>query len=70
MFSEKFVYLFREGNGSMKNLLRGKGSNLAEMTSLETPVSQGFTITTAACNRYYKYSPKKHSKTYCSSSSD
>lgn len=58
MFSEKFVYLFREGNGSMKNLLRGKGSNLVEMTSLEIPVPLGFTITTAACNRYYKYTEK------------
>lgn len=63
MFSEKFVYLFREGNGSMKNLLGGKGANLAEMTNLGIPVPQGFTITTEACNRYYKYRKKPYSKT-------
>lgn len=53
MFSEKFVYLFKEGNGFMKNLLVGKGANLSEMTSLGIPVTKGFTITTEACNRYY-----------------
>ncbi|MBE0700697.1 MAG: pyruvate, phosphate dikinase, partial [Acholeplasmataceae bacterium] len=49
----KFVYLFKEGNASMKNLLGGKGANLAEMTSLGMPVPQGFTVTTEACNDYY-----------------
>lgn len=50
----KFVYLFSEGNGSMKELLGGKGANLAEMTSLGMPVPQGFTITTQACTDYYE----------------
>ncbi|MBR7113739.1 MAG: pyruvate, phosphate dikinase [Firmicutes bacterium] len=49
----KYVYLFSEGNGSMRELLGGKGANLAEMTSLGMPVPQGFTITTEACIRYY-----------------
>ncbi len=49
----KYVYLFSEGNGSMRELLGGKGANLAEMTSLGLPVPQGFTITTEACTRYY-----------------
>ena len=51
---KKFVYLFSEGNGSMRELLGGKGANLAEMTSLGMPVPQGFTITTEACTRYYQ----------------
>ncbi len=51
--SQKYVYMFNEGNASMKNLLGGKGANLAEMTSLGLPVPQGFTITTEACIRYY-----------------
>ena len=51
--SEKFVYLFNEGDASMKNLLGGKGANLAEMTGLGMPVPQGFTITTEACTQYY-----------------
>jgi pyruvate,orthophosphate dikinase len=51
--SKKFVYLFTEGNGSMKELLGGKGANLAEMTNLGMPVPQGFTITTEACIQYY-----------------
>jgi len=51
--SKKFVYLFSEGNGSMKELLGGKGANLAEMTNLGMPVPQGFTITTEACTQYY-----------------
>jgi len=51
--SQKYVYLFSEGNGSMKNLLGGKGANLAEMTVLGMPVPQGFTVTTEACTRYY-----------------
>lgn len=53
MEKNKFVYLFSEGNGSMKNLLGGKGANLAEMTSLGIPVPQGFTVTTEACIKYY-----------------
>ena len=52
--SKKFVYLFSEGNGSMKELLGGKGANLAEMTSLGMPVPQGFTISTEACTQYYE----------------
>lgn len=51
---EKFVYLFQEGNGEMKELLGGKGANLAEMTRIGLPVPYGFTITTQACNAYYK----------------
>ena len=49
----KYVYLFSEGNASMRNLLGGKGANLAEMTSLGLPVPRGFTVTTEACTRYY-----------------
>ena len=49
----KYVYLFSEGNASMRNLLGGKGANLAEMTALGIPVPQGFTVTTEACNKYY-----------------
>ena len=49
----KFVYQFREGNGTMRELLGGKGANLAEMTNLGMPVPQGFTITTEACTKYY-----------------
>ena len=51
--ANKYVYLFSEGNGKMKELLGGKGANLAEMTTLGMPVPQGFTITTEACTRYY-----------------
>ena len=50
----KYVYLFSEGNASMKNLLGGKGANLAEMTGLGLPVPRGFTVTTEACTRYYQ----------------
>ena len=50
----KFVYLFKEGNANMRELLGGKGANLAEMTNLGLPIPQGFTITTEACNDYYK----------------
>ena len=50
----KWVYMFKEGNASMRNLLGGKGANLAEMTSLGLPVPQGFTITTEACTQYYE----------------
>ncbi|MDR0983513.1 MAG: pyruvate, phosphate dikinase [Ruminococcus sp.] len=49
----KWVYLFTEGNGTMRELLGGKGANLAEMTNLGLPVPQGFTITTEACTQYY-----------------
>ena len=52
--SKKFVYLFKEGNAGMRELLGGKGANLAEMTSLGLPVPQGFTITTEACTQYYE----------------
>ncbi|MDK2798653.1 MAG: pyruvate, orthophosphate dikinase [Clostridiales bacterium] len=52
--SKKYVYLFSEGDASMKNLLGGKGANLAEMTRLGFPVPQGFTVTTEACTRYYQ----------------
>ncbi|MEG2852857.1 MAG: PEP/pyruvate-binding domain-containing protein, partial [Hydrogenoanaerobacterium sp.] len=51
--SKKFVYLFSEGDGSMRELLGGKGANLAEMTKLGMPVPQGFTVTTEACTQYY-----------------
>ncbi|HPJ21889.1 MAG TPA: PEP/pyruvate-binding domain-containing protein, partial [Clostridia bacterium] len=50
----KYVYLFTEGNSKMKDLLGGKGANLAEMTSLGLPVPRGFTVSTEACTRYYK----------------
>ena len=50
----KWVYLFKEGNADMRNLLGGKGANLAEMTNLGLPVPQGFTITTEACTQYYE----------------
>lgn len=50
----KWVYLFSEGNASMRELLGGKGANLAEMTGLGLPVPQGFTITTEACTQYYE----------------
>ncbi|MBR2967203.1 MAG: hypothetical protein IKC35_00310 [Clostridia bacterium] len=52
--SKKFVYLFSEGNTSMRALLGGKGANLAEMTSLGLPVPQGFTVSTEACTQYYE----------------
>ena len=52
--AKKWVYLFKEGNGSMRELLGGKGANLAEMTTLGLPVPQGFTITTEACTQYYE----------------
>ena len=50
----KWVYLFEEGNAGMRNLLGGKGCNLAEMTGLGLPIPQGFTVTTEACTDYYK----------------
>ena len=52
--SQKYVYLFKEGNGSMRELLGGKGANLAEMTNLGMPVPYGFTVSTEACTQYYE----------------
>ena len=52
--SHKYVYLFTEGNGKMRELLGGKGANLAEMTNIGLPVPQGFTISTEACTQYYE----------------
>ena len=49
----KWVYKFKEGNADMRNLLGGKGANLAEMTNLGLPIPQGFTVTTEACTDYY-----------------
>lgn len=49
----KYVYLFTEGSKDMRNLLGGKGANLAEMTNIGLPVPQGFTVTTEACTSYY-----------------
>ena len=51
---KKYVYSFKEGKVHMKDLLGGKGANLAEMTNIGLPVPQGFTITTEACNEYYE----------------
>ncbi len=56
----KYVYLFSEGNGQMRELLGGKGANLAEMTKLGMPVPFGFTVTTEACNRYYEDGEQIH----------
>ncbi|TRO56241.1 hypothetical protein E2P64_06190, partial [Candidatus Bathyarchaeota archaeon] len=50
---KKWVYLFSEGNRDMRDLLGGKGANLAEMTNAKLPVPPGFTITTEACNAYF-----------------
>ncbi|MBO4363474.1 MAG: pyruvate, phosphate dikinase, partial [Clostridia bacterium] len=52
--SHKYVYTFKEGNAKMRELLGGKGANLAEMTNIGLPVPQGFTITTEACTKYYE----------------
>ena len=52
--TEKRVWLFKEGNADMRNLLGGKGANLAEMTNIGLPVPQGFTISTEACTKYYE----------------
>ena len=60
--SEKYVYLFNEGNGKMKELLGGKGANLAEMTNLGLPIPQGFTISTEACTKYYDDGEKVNSE--------
>ena len=54
----KWVYLFKEGNADMRNLLGGKGANLAEMTNLGLPIPQGFTVTTEACTDYYNSGKK------------
>ena len=54
----KWVYLFREGNTTMRNLLGGKGANVAEMTNVGLPVPPGFTITTDACNEYFRLGKK------------
>ena len=54
IMANKWVYMFSEGNMDMRNLLGGKGANLAEMTSIGLPVPQGFTITTEACTQYYE----------------
>ena len=54
----KYVYMFSEGNKGMKNLLGGKGANLAEMTSIGLPVPRGFTVTTEACTNYYESGKK------------
>ena len=51
--SKKYVYLFKEGNADMRELLGGKGANLAEMTQLGLPIPQGFTVSTEACTEYY-----------------
>ena len=54
----KYVYAFKEGNANMRNLLGGKGANLAEMTNLGLPIPQGFTVTTEACTEYYNCGKK------------
>ena len=54
MMANQWVYMFSEGNADQRNLLGGKGANLAEMTLLGMPVPQGFTVTTEACTRYYE----------------
>ena len=58
----KWVYMFTEGNADMRNLLGGKGANLAEMTNIGLPVPQGFTITTEACTQYYEDGRQNGSK--------
>ena len=55
----KWVWLFREGNASLRDLLGGKGAGLAEMTNAGLPVPPGFTITTEACNAYYASTQKR-----------
>ena len=52
--SKKYVYLFSEGDASMRNILGGKGANSAEMTRMGFPVPQGFTVSTEACTKYYE----------------
>ena len=58
--SKKYVYMFAEGNASMRELLGGKGANLAEMSSLGLPVPFGFTISTEACTAYYDDGKSKY----------
>ena len=58
----KWVYSFEEGNADMRNLLGGKGANLAEMTNLGLPIPQGFTVTTEACTDYYANGRQMKSK--------
>ncbi|MDS1029470.1 pyruvate, phosphate dikinase [Bacillota bacterium LX-D] len=58
MATKKYVYMFSEGDASMRDLLGGKGANLAEMTRLGLPIPQGFTVTTEACNNYYAQNQK------------
>ena len=53
-YMKKYVYLFTEGDATMRELLGGKGANLAEMTKIGLPVPQGFTISTEACTQYYE----------------
>lgn len=60
--ANKWVYTFKEGNMTMRNLLGGKGANLAEMTEIGLPVPQGFTITTEACTQYYEMDVKSMMK--------
>ena len=60
--ANKWVYLFTEGDASMRNLLGGKGANLAEMTNIGLPVPQGFTITTEACTQYYDVRSTRRSR--------
>ena len=55
---KKYIYRFEEGNKEMKDLLGGKGANLAEMTNIGLPVPPGFTVTTEACNNYYEVGKK------------
>ena len=57
--SHKYVYLFSEGSAKMRELLGGKGANLAEMTTLGLPVPFGFTVSTEACTRYYTKKTKQ-----------
>ena len=54
MSTKKYVYLFKEGDATMREILGGKGANLAEMTKIGLPVPQGFTISTEACTQYYE----------------
>ena len=61
----KWVYKFEEGNASMRNLLGGKGCNLAEMTILGMPIPQGFTVTTEACTDYYNSGKQITEEIHC-----
>ena len=60
----KWVYMFTEGNADMRNLLGGKGANLAEMTNLGLPVPQGFTITTEACTQYMRMEDRSTTRSW------